>query len=93
MSSEARTRRLEARRVVITGASSGIVLEAARLFACEGADLALLARSPDGLAQAVALVEKEGRRGHAVVVDVGDRAGVEAAVAQAAEHLGGIDVS
>ncbi len=85
-------RRLEGRRVVVTGASSGIGLEAARLFACEGADLAVLARSPEGLAEAVALVEQEGRRAFPFVVDVGDPAGVEAAVAEAAGRLGGIDV-
>lgn len=78
--------------MVITGASSGIGLEAARLFACEGADVALLARSSQGLAQAQALVEQEGRRGHPIVVDVGDAAAVEAAVAEAADRLGGIDV-
>ena len=92
MSSTEPTRRLEGRRVVITGASSGIGLEAARLFACEGADVALLARSPEGLEKAAALVEREGRRGYPLVVDVADRGGAQAAVAQAAQCLGGIDV-
>lgn len=77
---------------MITGASSGIGLEAARLFACEGADVALLARSPEGLQKTAALVEREGRRGYPLVVDVADRGGAEAALAQAAGRLGGIDV-
>ncbi len=85
-------RRLIGRRVVITGASSGIGLEAARLFACEGADVALLARSPEGLGRAQGLVEQQGRRAYPLVVDVGDPDGVQAAIERAAGSLGGIDV-
>lgn len=76
----------------MTGASSGVGLEAARLFATEGADVALLARSADGLAAATAAVEGQGRRAHAIVVDLADHEAAEAAVAQAAARLGGIDV-
>ncbi len=85
-------RRLLDRRVVITGASSGVGLDAARLFAQEGADLAVLARSADGLAEAVRLVETEGRKAHMITVDVADRGAAEVAVAEAARVLGGIDV-
>jgi NAD(P)-dependent dehydrogenase (short-subunit alcohol dehydrogenase family) len=41
--------RLQGRRVLITGASSGIGLEATRLFSAEGARLALLARGEQAL--------------------------------------------
>jgi len=84
--------RLQGRKIVLTGASSGIGVEAARLFAADGADVVVLARSPAGLAHTVALVEREGRRARAIPVDLGDRAAVEAAVAEAAAWLGGIDV-
>ncbi len=86
------TTRLWGKRVVITGASSGIGVAAAQRFAREGSDVALLARSPDGLATVAALVRAESRRAHPIVVDVGDGAAVAAAVAEAAERLGGIDV-
>lgn len=77
---------------MITGASSGIGLEAVGPFAREGADVALLARSPEGLEESAALVAREGRRGYPLVVDVADRGGVQSAVTRAAECLGGIDV-
>ncbi len=80
------------RGVVITGASSGIGLEAARLFACEGADVVLLARSPAGLTRAQELVEQQGQRAYPFVVDVADAAGVQAAIDEAAKSIGGIDV-
>ena len=78
--------------MVITGASSGVGLEAARLFAQEGADVAVIARSADGLAEAVRLVEHEGRRAHMVAADIGEPADAVAAVEEAARRLGGIDV-
>ncbi len=87
-----RAPRLRGRRVVITGASSGVGLEAARLFAQEGADVAVLARSADGLAEAVRLVEHEGRQAHVISVDIANQAAAEAAVNEAAQRLGGIDV-
>lgn len=86
------SRPLQDRRVVLTGASSGIGLEAVRLFAAAGADVALLARSERGLARAVALVEGEGRSARAFVVDIADRSATEAAIEEAAAWLGGIDV-
>lgn len=85
-------RRLKGRRVVLTGASSGIGAQTARLFAREGADLALLARSEHGLQVVRQAVESEARTGHVIPVDVGDRRSIEAAVNEAAERLGGIDV-
>ena len=78
--------------MLITGASSGIGLAAARLFAAEGADIALIARGEDGLERAAAQVRAQGGVAHVVPVDVGDREAVEAAVDEAAERLGGIDV-
>ena len=84
--------RLAGRRIVLTGASSGIGLAAALALANEGADLALLARGERGLERAVELAHARGVQAYALPVDVGDREGLEAAVDEAAQLLGGIDV-
>ncbi|WP_445148668.1 SDR family NAD(P)-dependent oxidoreductase [Baekduia sp. Peel2402] len=81
--------RLTGRRVLITGASSGVGLEAARRFGAEGARLALLARGEEALR---AVVAEHGLDALVLPVDLTDRAAVEAAVAEAAEALGGLDV-
>ncbi len=78
--------------MVITGGSSGIGLAAARLFAVEGARLALIARGTDALEQAVGDVREAGGEAHAFAADVADRHAVRAAVESAAVALGGLDV-
>ncbi|WP_213771871.1 SDR family oxidoreductase [Bradyrhizobium sp. dw_78] len=78
--------RLKGRRILITGAGSGIARRTAELFAEEGAALALLDRDA---AAVQATGDKTG--GHAVVADVTEEASVNAAVATAAEAMGGID--
>ncbi len=78
--------KLEGRRILITGAASGMGRAIAALFSAEGAKLALLDRDETGVqAGADAL----GASGY--VCDVADRAGVNAVVARAADALGGID--
>jgi 3-oxoacyl-[acyl-carrier protein] reductase len=73
---------MEGRRALITGASRGVGAAVARTFAQHGARVGLLSRSGDDLGLAGAV---------GVTCDVRDRAAVEAAVAQVAEALGGID--
>lgn len=85
-------RRFAGQRVLVAGASSGIGLACALLFAREGADVAVLARSRAGLDVAVRRLEAEGARALALPCDVTDREGVERAVGEAAERLGGVDV-
>jgi NAD(P)-dependent dehydrogenase (short-subunit alcohol dehydrogenase family) len=81
--------RLTGRRVLITGASSGVGLEAARRFAAEGARLALVSRSEDTLRQVIA---EHGLDAVAIAADVADRARVDGALAEAVEALGGLDI-
>ncbi|WP_187368719.1 SDR family NAD(P)-dependent oxidoreductase [Baekduia soli] len=81
--------RLSGRRILITGASSGVGLEAARRFGAEGARLALLARGEEALHASVA---EHGLDALVLPVDLTDRTAVEAAVAEAAQALGGLDV-
>jgi NAD(P)-dependent dehydrogenase (short-subunit alcohol dehydrogenase family) len=83
------TTQLGRRRVLVTGASSGIGLAAARLFAAEGARVALLARGREELERAA---HEAGIDAVLVTADVADRAAVEAAVGEAAAALDGLDV-
>lgn len=80
-------------RVLVTGASSGIGMATAIEFGRDGASVALLARSRDGLDRAAEAVREAG--GTAVVspADVTDRIALEAAVERAAAELGGLDVA
>jgi NAD(P)-dependent dehydrogenase (short-subunit alcohol dehydrogenase family) len=78
--------------VVVTGATSGVGRAIARAFAAEGAAVALLGRSPEGLDGARKDVESAGARALAIPTDVGDVDRVEAAAALVEETLGPIDV-
>jgi NAD(P)-dependent dehydrogenase (short-subunit alcohol dehydrogenase family) len=78
--------RLAGRKIIITGGASGIGRATARLFRQEGAQVAVLDRS-DNAAKAVA--DEIGAI--AVTCDVADPASVTAAVAKAAEAMGGLD--
>lgn len=78
--------RMASRKVLITGAASGMGREIARLFAQEGASLALLDMNGEGAAAVAAELGATGFR-----CDVTDRDAVHAIVSQAGEALGGLD--
>jgi NAD(P)-dependent dehydrogenase (short-subunit alcohol dehydrogenase family) len=84
--------KLDLKRVIITGASSDIGLSATREFAREGADVALLARSREGLEHAAAQAREHGAEAHVIEVDLTDREAAERAVAEAIDRLDGLDV-
>ncbi|HEX8964783.1 MAG TPA: SDR family NAD(P)-dependent oxidoreductase, partial [Rhodocyclaceae bacterium] len=77
---------------VITGASAGVGRATAREFASRGWRVALLARSPDGLAGAVRDVEQAGGEALAVPTDVAVQEQVEAAADKVESEWGAIDV-
>jgi NAD(P)-dependent dehydrogenase (short-subunit alcohol dehydrogenase family) len=78
--------RLQGRRILITGAASGIGRRTAELFAAEGAALTLLDRNPEGLAEVA-----HGTRGLSLEADVTQEASVVRAIEQGAATMGGID--
>jgi len=83
---------LNGRVAAVTGASSGIGLEAARALAREGVAVVLGARREDRLARAVAEIRAAGGRAEAVAMDVTNEADVVRLVARAREAFGALDI-
>ena len=83
-------RRGAARVAVITGGSAGIGLATAQLFARRGWSVAVLARGAERLAEAEALLAREGGRVLAIPADVADAGAVEAAAERIEGELGPI---
>jgi NADP-dependent 3-hydroxy acid dehydrogenase YdfG len=79
---------LEGRRVLVTGASSGIGAEVCRAVVGAGGSVAMFARRAPMLR---ALEEELGRRAIGIPVDVTDLDALPVAVDQAATQLGAID--
>src|SRR5437763_13592697 len=80
---------LAGRTAVITGASKGLGLAMATRFAASGADVAMLARRPDVLAQAKAAVEKTAKGRVAVFAcDVAKAADIARAHAEVMRTFG-----
>lgn len=78
--------------VLISGASRGLGLELARGFAAQQADLALMARDQERLAEAARELKGHGARVMTVQADVTRRDDVHRAVAMVVDRFGGIDV-
>ena len=80
---------MDGKTVLITGASRGIGAAAARAFAEAGANVALVARSTDEIAQ---IAGEIGEKAIAIPCDVSRYAEVANAVAATAKAFGGLDV-
>ena len=80
--------RLEGRRVLVIGASSGVGRASALALGAEGARVAVAARRLDRLQD---LASEIGEGALALACDVNDEASCQAAVAAAADALGGLD--
>jgi NAD(P)-dependent dehydrogenase (short-subunit alcohol dehydrogenase family) len=81
--------RLANKTALITGGNSGIGLATAKLFVAEGAKVTITGRNKETLAAAA---KELGPNAFAVVADVNDVAATEAAVKQAAEKFGKLDI-
>lgn len=84
--------RLEGKVAIITGGNSGIGEGTAHLFAKEGAKVVIMARRDDEGKAVQAAIRAEGGDATFISCDVGDEEMVNAAVEQAAETYGGIDI-
>jgi NAD(P)-dependent dehydrogenase (short-subunit alcohol dehydrogenase family) len=83
---------LEGRHALITGAGPGLGRTLALLFAKEGADVTLVARTRGTLDETAAAVETAGRRALTVPADVSSIADARAMASAAFEAFGRIDV-
>jgi NAD(P)-dependent dehydrogenase (short-subunit alcohol dehydrogenase family) len=83
---------LTGKSAFVTGASRGIGRVIAVALAEAGADVALVARSEDGLADTAEAIEALGRKAVVIPADVTSREAVEKAVATSIDQLGQVDV-
>ena len=81
--------RLQSKRVIITGGSTGIGAAVARRFLAEGARVAVWCRNPQN---AKAIAAELPDLALVAAVDVADADGVDRAFAQSVSRLGGLDV-
>ncbi len=83
---------LSGRKAFVTGASRGIGQSIAIGLAAAGADVALVARSEDGLAETASDITALGRKAFVIPADVTSQQAVAGAAAAAIEQLGFVDI-
>jgi NAD(P)-dependent dehydrogenase (short-subunit alcohol dehydrogenase family) len=83
---------LSGRVAFVTGASSGLGAQFARVLAASGAGVVLAARRVERLKTLRAEIEAEGGDAHVVGLDVTDPTSIRAAVAHAETEMGAIDI-
>jgi NAD(P)-dependent dehydrogenase (short-subunit alcohol dehydrogenase family) len=83
---------LEGRIALVTGAGHGIGHATALAFAKAGADVAVVDIDKAAAEKTTAAITAAGRRGVAIVADVGDVAAIDQMVTRAAQAFGHVDV-
>jgi short-subunit dehydrogenase len=83
---------LSGRRVLVTGASSGIGAGLVEEFAARGAEVGMCARRADRLAEVSASCEAHGGRVHRWTIDLADPAQVDELAQRAVGEMGGVDI-
>jgi short-subunit dehydrogenase len=84
--------KLQGKRALITGGSSGIGFAIAEAMLAKGAEVAITGRRPDVLAEAARRLRQGGRRVESITADVSTETGRETTLKLALERLGGLDV-
>lgn len=84
--------KIERKRILITGGSSGIGLALAQALLAKGAQVVITGRRPDVLAHAVGELERTASSVWGVAADVATPDGRAATIRQAVDVLGGLDV-
>ena len=84
--------RLEGKVALITGAGAGIARATSRLFASEGASIAVVEINPDTGAETSSLVQSDGGKAVSIVADVTEPDDVERAVKETVEAFGQLNV-
>jgi NADPH:quinone reductase-like Zn-dependent oxidoreductase len=78
--------------VLVTGAASGMGRATARVFAAEGANVAVTDVSADGVKGVVDEITASGGTAKAWTLDVSDRDAIGRVIPEMAAHFGGLDI-
>jgi NAD(P)-dependent dehydrogenase (short-subunit alcohol dehydrogenase family) len=85
-------KRLQGKKAIVTGGTTGIGASIAKLFAREGADVAIIGRNEERGRQVLEAIRNEGVLGIFVKADVGVREDVVQYIHEALTTFGGLDI-